>query len=220
MKIFTPIIIFIMKILSYAMFPIVLLVLRDVELADEKGNFVKPFAKGCDNVDMEGIALSLSRLKRFFGRTRLSVAQHCVNIAKVFLYQGKVTQAKQALLHESSEAFMGDLVTPVKKLIFIFKLLEGVINKKVFRCYDLSYPVCDEVEKLDKSIVYNEAIVNMGNREHWLSFGKKCDDAFLLECGVDLEPWSEEKAYKEFIEMYHMLFDAENTMATQTKKVA
>jgi len=205
------VIVTVMKLLSYAMFPFVLIALRDVELADAKGKLIKPFSEDCDNLDLKTVALSLSRVKRFFGQTKLSVAQHCVNIARVFIYQGKMMEAKQALLHETSEAFMGDLVTPVKKLIFIFKLLEGVINKKVFKCYGLPYPVCAEVEKIDKSIVYNEALANMENHEHWNSFGKKCDEKFLQECGVELEPWSEEKAYEEFMALCGKLFISDTT---------
>ncbi len=195
----------IMKGLSYAMFPFVLIVLKNVELTDAKGNFVKPFNKDCKNLDMETVALSLSRVKRFFGQTRLSVAQHSVNIARVFIYLGRIEEAKQALIHETSEAFMGDLVTPVK-IDFIFKLLEGVINKKVFNCYGVSYPPSEYVEKIDKSIVLNEALVNMKNPEHWNSLGRKCDDSFLLECGVELVPWDEEKAYSEFMSVFDMLF--------------
>jgi 5'-deoxynucleotidase YfbR-like HD superfamily hydrolase len=193
------------KTLSYTMYPFVVAALRNATYDHCKGGTIKPFSKDCSSVDMEIISISLSRTKRFFGQTKFSVAQHCVNMARVFLVLKKEEFAKQALLHECSEAFLGDLVPFVKKELYIFKLLERVINKKVFLCLNVPYPVSQEVDKLDKTIVFNEAICNMSKHSHWQS-KKRADDTLLAKAGVDLEPWSEEKAQEEFMTLYVKLF--------------
>lgn len=176
--------------------------LANATLMDSKGNFIKPFNHlKCNTLDLEVVALALSRIMRFFGQTELSVAQHCVNMAMVFIYQGKTELAKQALLHEVSEAFMGDLASPLKRAFPMFKEIEETLIKKTFKCYGLNYPMDREVYILDKQIVLNEAIVHMPNAEFWLSQGSCVDSQLLKDSSVDLEAWDSQKAYDEFIKL-------------------
>ena len=168
-------------------------------LMDSKGEFVRPFSLECNTLNLEVVGLSLSRIMRFFGQTDMSVAQHSVNMARIFMYQGQFELAKQALLHEVSEAFMGDLVSPVKKAFPMFKDIEEIIIKKTFNCYDLSYPMAKEVHILDKEIVLNEAILHMPNAEYWKKQGNRVCSKLLKNSGADLDIWSSEKAYSEFI---------------------
>lgn len=176
--------------------------LANATLMDSKGNFIKPFNHlKCNTLDLEVVALALSRIMRFFGQTELSVAQHSVNMARVFIYQGKTELAKQALLHEVSEAFMGDLASPLKRAFPMFKEIEETLIKKTFKCYGLNYPMDREVYMLDKQIVLNEAIVHMPNAEFWLSQGSCVDSQLLKDSSVDLEAWDSQKAYDEFIKL-------------------
>jgi len=189
------------KILSYFLYKIVIRELANATLMDSKGNFIKPFNPNCKEIDLEVVAVALSRIKRFFGQTKLSVAQHSVNMAKIFMYLGQYEFAKQALLHEISEAFMGDLASPLKKAFPLFKEIEESLIKKTFLCYSLSYPMAQEVHKLDKSIVLNEAMKHMPNKKFWKKQGTPVDKKLLKKAGVDMEAWSEEKSYKEFMSL-------------------
>jgi hypothetical protein len=176
--------------------------LAEATLMDHKGNFVRPFNHlKCNTLDLEVVALALSRINRFFGQTQLSVAQHSVNMARVFIYQGRTELAKQALLHEVSEAFMGDLASPLKKAFPMFKEIEESLIKKTFKCYGLNYPMDREVHKLDKQIVLNEAVVHMPNAGFWMSLGDCVDSRLIIDSGVELQAWSSEKAYDEFIDV-------------------
>jgi hypothetical protein len=167
--------------------------LEDAVLMDKKGNFFKPFNPNCKTIDIEVIATSLSREKRFFGQTEYTVAQHSVLLARYFLMRGEIEFARQALLHEVGEAYMGDLVSPIKKAFPLFKKIEETIIKKVFDCYKVSYPISQEVEKADKRIMVDEAIKLLPNQEYWLSLNEPL--------GEIINPWDEKFAYENFISM-------------------
>jgi len=185
------------KIFSKLMVNLVLSDLKEATLLDSKGNFFKPFNPDCETFDLEIVALALSRVKRFFGQTNLSVAQHSVMLAQHFLSRGEHEFAKQALLHEVGEAFMGDLVTPIKKAFPIFKEIEEVIMKKVFQCHDLNYPMSKEVHLADKKIMIDEALALMPRKNHWITLGEKL--------GVEVIPWSQEEAFEKFMAMANEL---------------
>lgn len=171
--------------------------LNNATIMDSKGRFFKPFNPECKDFDIEVIALALSRTKRFFGQTQLSVAQHSVNMANYFLDRGQLDFAKQALLHEVGEAYMGDLVSPLKKAIPLFKEIEEQIIKKVFLCNGLAYPIADEVHVLDKRIVIDEAIALMPNAEYWRGLGEP-----LM---IKIEVLSEEEAFESFMALARKL---------------
>lgn len=192
-----------MMLLSSSLMKLVQSDLQSATLMDSKGNLIRPFNPDCVDIDLEVIAIALARIKRFFGQTKLSVAQHSVNMAKVFIAQGDTENAKQALLHEVSEAFMGDLASPLKKAFPLFKEIEESLIKKTFLCYGLNYPMSKEVHLLDKQIMIHEAIAHMPDEEFWkLQPYKEFVNRriFSTKSIVDLEAWSEDKAFQEFIE--------------------
>jgi hypothetical protein len=79
-------------------------------------------------VFIEDIALGLSRTYRYYGQTRLpiTVAQHSVLVSKNVPFG----YALLALLHDASEYAMGDVASPLKRLLApIYGPLErGVMN--------------------------------------------------------------------------------------------
>ncbi len=187
------------RIISRVLLILTIKELASATLMDSKGNFIKPFNPECKTLDLEVVGLALSRIMRFFGQTQLSVAQHSVNMARVFIYRGETELAKQALLHEVSEAFMGDLASPLKRAFPMFKEIEESLIKKTFACYGLSYPMHKEVHVLDKQIVLNEAKVHMPKAGYWSSLGLGVDEETVQNAKVDLVAWSSDKAFIEFI---------------------
>lgn len=193
------------KVLSWLLMKLLAKEIANATLMDSKGRFIQPFNPECKDLDLEVVALALSRIMRFFGQTRLSVAQHSVNMARVFIHLGEHEYAKQALLHEVAEAFMGDLASPLKKAFPMFKEIEESLIKKTFSCYGLSYPMAEQVHALDKAIMINEAIEHMPNGDFWKSLGERVDSRLLRDAGVELEPWSSENAYKAFMSIANIL---------------
>jgi hypothetical protein len=66
-------------------------------------------------IDLKDIASALSKICRFGGHSSLfySVAQHCVLVAAL---NGSIA-GKEALLHDASEAYLGDVIKPLKVLL-------------------------------------------------------------------------------------------------------
>lgn len=64
---------------------------------------------------IEDVAVHLSLINRFLGATGegYSVAQHCVHVAELV----PPGQRRKALLHDVEEAYIGDMVSPWKRLI-------------------------------------------------------------------------------------------------------
>ncbi|MTH61123.1 hypothetical protein [Paracoccus litorisediminis] len=88
------------------------------------GKMVRPFAMTPDQVEIEAIAHHLSTQARWNGATHhphnphalmLSVAEHSVNVAN---HVGKELKRPdlfmQALLHDATEAYVPDLIRPLK----------------------------------------------------------------------------------------------------------
>src|SRR4051812_16341267 len=67
------------------------------------------------NYDIKAIAHALSNLCRYTGHSKrfYSVAEHCVLVSRLvdprFAFEG--------LMHDASEAFCGDVASPLKKLL-------------------------------------------------------------------------------------------------------
>jgi hypothetical protein len=64
-------------------------------------------------VCIEDIAYALAHTFRFGGHTPITVAQHCLAVCNKMPYTLKLA----GLLHDAHEAYIGDLVTPLKRLL-------------------------------------------------------------------------------------------------------
>jgi hypothetical protein len=82
-----------------------------------EGRVFYPLDPRADEVNIKDIARSLSRIIRFNGHSDkpVSVAQHsiqCAYIAKRLLYDEAMQRFM--LLHDASEAYIGDMIRPLK----------------------------------------------------------------------------------------------------------
>ena len=79
---------------------------------------------------------------RFNGHTRCfySVAQHCVNVAKLLRERGYDIETQlMGLLHDAGEAYVGDITVPVQRMADTsdLKKLEATVLESVFACASL-----------------------------------------------------------------------------------
>lgn len=84
------------------------------------------------------IAAALSNICRFGGHTEqfYSVAQHCVLVS----FQVPREHAMAGLLHDAAEAYVGDMVAPLKKLLPEYKKLEIAVEEAIAATFGIQFP--------------------------------------------------------------------------------
>ena len=80
------------------------------------GKIVDPFCLRPEDIDVEDIACALSRICRFGGHAPYSVAAHSLAVADCLERWGrKPAVCLSGLMHDSAEAYLGDIPTPIKR---------------------------------------------------------------------------------------------------------
>lgn len=115
-----------------------------------------------DSVDIRDIAYLLPRIYRFNGNTvrPISVAEHSITVYQMVLAAtGDYSKALDALLHDGTEAYIGDIPSPVKAMIPGVKdFEEGVLWPVISKKFGLSRELPEIVHFCDRVSFYVEAL--------------------------------------------------------------
>lgn len=141
-------------------------------------------------VDLDHISTALSRICRYVGHTKLSVAQHSYIMAMSFIMIGDIHKAFQAWGHDQSEAYLGDMAAPLKRILKKqFAPIEHGIEKIIANHFGYKFPYDPEViDIVDKNASQMEMVL----MKHPSLFN---DDYF----------WDEAKAKRRYLEMYELI---------------
>lgn len=159
-------------------------------------NFLDPMGENFSIVD---IAHALSNLCRFGGHVKefYSVAQHSV----ILSYNVDKKIQFEALMHDAAEAYIGDMVTPLKDIMEEYKNLEKKIEFILFSNFNINYPLPEEIKKSDKRMFATEL-------RDLFSF-----DVSYIKEHMGIEPYNEkiiplppEQAKKLFLKRFSELF--------------
>lgn len=115
---------------------------------------------------IEVIANALSNLCRYTGHVArfYSVAEHSVLVSHTVPEK----YALEGLLHDASEAFVGDVSSPLKKLLPEYQAIEDRIQEAIAAHFALQYPFPHEVHEADKRLYWAErATVAPGKDKLW-----------------------------------------------------
>lgn len=97
----------------------------------------------------EDIVLALSRTTRFNGHVPFySVAQHSLEVSFRFL---DAERALIGLLHDAAEAYVGDVVSPLKRMPYMqgYRDLEGRVWAAIASRFELPEEIPEEIEHAD-----------------------------------------------------------------------
>ena len=130
------------------------------------------------DIEIEDIALGLSRVMRWNGQTTgkhpYSVAQHSMLVEELFNIEHPDLDKKwnlAALLHDAPEYVIGDLITPFKyALNNSYRYVEDNLMKAIYLRFGLPALLPKHIEskikKIDKALAWFEAIDLAGYKEN------------------------------------------------------
>jgi hypothetical protein len=126
------------------------------------------------------------------------VAEHCWHCS----YQVPQEDALEALLHDAAEAYLGDMIRPLKILpdlggayIRLEEHLEGVIAER----FKLRYPWPESVKRADEAVITAEM-------EQVIEHAVKGDlhDASVM-ADIEIQCWLPARAKRKFLDRYEVL---------------
>lgn len=126
------------------------------------GNKFYPLEPRLHEINIKHIAHALSNICRFGGHTNefYSVAQHSVFVSKIVTQEFK--PMLYALLHDGSEAYLGDIVRPLKRMDHMkaYRHAEDWLQRMVYEVFYLqpSMPqaIEREIKDADSRVLFTE----------------------------------------------------------------
>lgn len=149
-------------------------------------------------VHIGDIAHALSNLCRFNGHVRefYSVAQHSVHVSELVPKQ----IALAGLLHDASEAYLGDVTTPLKAMLPDYRMIEKNVMRAISRHFAL-------VELMPAAVHYADKVALLTERRDLLT---PCEHGWGYPEGIDpdprtIHPMCPEEAKEAFMDRYYAL---------------
>lgn len=172
------------------------------------GSYFNFIEADCSRVTIEDIASALSKICRFTGQCGefYSVAQHAV-LCSYF----DTTNSYAALMHDAAESLLNDCSSPLKQLLPDYKAIEHHVEEKLFKQFNVTFPLPPSVKYADLVLLKTE-FLDIMHLEEWelpeCCFGYPRLDKKII-------PWSHKKAKLAFLHRYKELTGAyeENTIA-------
>lgn len=155
----------------------------------------RPLPPGPEDLDLEEIAHSLGNLCRFTGHCQkfYSVAEHSVRVSLMVPPE----DAMWGLLHDASEAYLGDVSAPLKHHPNMrgYRALEAMAMSAVIERFNLPWEMPESVHEADKEAGRQEGFVLVTN---W-GGGIPKEPGPLVQC------WAPEVAKAKFLERFREL---------------
>ena len=178
-----------------------------------KGSIFFPCDPLPEDVHIEDIAQALSRIHRFNGQTKLNgtTAEHCW----ICSYQvpGPAKRRLAALLHDGAEAYINDMVRPLKYLPIIgtiYLKIEDRIETAIGKRFDLPTPFLADpaIKEADEMVAAIEVRDNIASTtiNHLTDRPNlRCDAA--KNSNIQLFHWEPKLAEQMFLARFHELTD-------------
>jgi uncharacterized protein len=161
------------------------------------GRWVNPFDPDPDQLDAGDIARALANQCRFGGHSRVfySVAQHSVIVSELVERRGgDVEDVFAALMHDATEAYLGDMPHPLKHrsaLGAAFKEAEDHLEQAIRDRFAIKADV-PEIKRVDRALLATERRAFSAEDWHW----PELEGVEPLD--LELEAWSPDRAAEAF----------------------
>jgi 5'-nucleotidase len=165
------------------------------------GRWVNPFDPDPEQLDAGDIARALANQCRFGGHSRAfySVAQHSVIVSQLVEARGgDAEDAFAALMHDATEAYLGDMPHPLKHrspLGAAFREAEGRLEAALRRRFSIKGDV-PQIKPVDRALLATERRAFSAEDWHW----PELDGVEPLD--LELEAWSPDEAAEAFARRY------------------
>ena len=148
-----------------------------------------------NTIFIEDIAHSLSNISRFNGHTRepYSVAQHSVVVSLLV----SPNYALVGLLHDASEAYLGDVSSPLKSISEEYRVLENTFTETILSKFGLPPSIPQEVHDIDHRLVADEALALFNHVPAWV--WEVCPMSYPVL------PVSNKEAFQMFMDRFNSL---------------
>lgn len=159
-----------------------------------------PTTPSVEDIQLEDIAHHLAMQCRYNGATKVfySTAEHSVLLS----HSVSPENALWALLHDAAEAYIGDMVWPLKEEIPEFKVIEDALMGFVCAKFGLDPVQPEEVTEHDRRIVIDERdSLLVPERIPWPAL-----EGFA-PLGVNIQGWTPSRAKAEFTSRFQQLFN-------------
>lgn len=154
-----------------------------------------------NTICIEDIAHGLANTCRFNGQCEqfYSVAQHSV-YASWRAPHGNNLLALTALLHDASEAYIGDVVSPLKQLLPDYKVIEKNLQTVINKKFDLPPNLPALVKQIDLRLLVTEGLDLMFSHasQVWECQGERYD--FSIDTC-----WTPEESKQKFVDRFRQL---------------
>lgn len=163
------------------------------------GRVFHPFDPRPEEVHLQDIAHGLARIGRFNGQTRqfYSVAQHSFFVSRLV----PAELALIGLLHDAAEAYICDLVHPVKVMLAEYQAVEQRIEAVIAERFGLPWPWPEDVQAAikaaDLAMCRTEMMQLMSADPAWMP---PVEPAPVL-----VTPWEDWRAEWSFLDRFYEL---------------
>jgi uncharacterized protein len=165
------------------------------------GRWVNPFDPDPAQLDPDDIARALANQCRFGGHCRVfySVAQHSVIVSDLVEQRGgDVEDVFAALMHDASEAYLGDMPHPLKHRSALgaeFKAAEDHLEQVLLDRFSIKADV-PEIKRADRALLATERRAFSEETWHW----PELEGVEPLD--LELTAWPPDEAARAFAQRY------------------
>ncbi len=171
-------------------------------IVTRSGRKIWPFDPDPADILIEDIAYHLAGIYRFSGSSRITVAQHSYYVSTCV----PMAWSLAGLLHDSAEAYLGDVASPVKELPEYqeYRLAESRMMAVIASKFKFVWPLPERVVQADRKVAASELqTMTAEQRAGYLDCPKM--KATSPVPGLRIPTWTPEEAEQAFLRKFKFL---------------